>query len=167
MRLNYPRPFAPFAEGFPTPSGRLRFPPPGRAYVAPRSVREAGRSPYPLTLITPASHVFLNTTFGNNPELRRRAKEPVVLVNPADAAERGLVSGQRVRVHNAGGEFLADVEVSDRVARGVVASPKGRWPKLSPGGANPNAVVEERDADLGRGAVYHDNLVELSPCAGS
>lgn len=166
VRLNYPRPFAPFAEGFPTPSGRLRFPPPGRAYVPSRSAREAGRSPYPLTLITPASHVFLNTTFGNNPELRRRAKEPVVLVHPADAAERGLVSGQRVRVHNAGGEFLADVEVSDRVARGVVAAPKGHWPKLSPGGANPNAVVEERDADLGRGAVYHDNLVELSPCAG-
>ncbi len=163
VRLNFPRPFAPFAEGFPTPSGRLRFPPPGRAYVPSRSSREGGRGPYPLTLITPAAHTFLNTTFGNNPELRRRAKEPVVLVNPADAAERGLVSGQRARVHNGGGEFLADVEVSDRVARGVVASPKGRWPKHSPGGANPNAVVEERDADLGRGAVYHDNLVEVSP----
>lgn len=164
VRLNYPRPFAPFAEGrFPTPSGRLRFPPPGKAYVPSLSAREAGLGPYPLTLITPAAHVFLNTTFGNNPELRRRAKEPVVLVNPADAAERGLANGQRVRVHNAWGGFLADVEVSDRVARGVVASPKGRWPKLSPGGANPNAVVQERDADLGRGAVYHDNLVEISP----
>ena len=86
-----------------------------------------------------------------------------MLVNPADAEARGLVGGQRVRVHNAGGAFLADVEVSDRVARGVVAAPKGRWPKLTPGGTNPNAVVEERQADLGRGAVYHDNLVEISP----
>ncbi|MEU8251421.1 molybdopterin oxidoreductase family protein [Nonomuraea sp. NPDC048916] len=166
VRMNYPKPFVPFADGFPTPSGRLRFPPAGQAYVPPLSARTAGDSPYKLTLITPAAHTFLNTVFGNNPELRRRAKEPVVLVNPADAAERGLVSGQRVRVHNGRGEFLADVEVSDRVARGVVASPKGRWPKHSPGGANPNAVVEERDADLGRGAVYHDNLVEISPCAG-
>ncbi|WP_336214688.1 molybdopterin-containing oxidoreductase family protein [Nonomuraea sp. LPB2021202275-12-8] len=166
VRMNYPVPFAPYAGGFPTESGRLRFPPAGKAYVPSRSARTAGDAPYPLTLITPASHTFLNTTFGNNPELLRRAKEPVVLVNPADAEARGLVGGQRVRVHNAGGEFLADVEVSDRVARGVVATPKGRWPKLSPGGANPNAVVEERDADLGRGAVYHDNLVEVSPCAG-
>ncbi|MCA2183459.1 molybdopterin-containing oxidoreductase family protein [Nonomuraea cavernae] len=166
VRLNHPKPFLPFADGFPTPSGRLRFPPAGEAYVPPLSVRTAGGSPYGLTLITPAAHTFLNTVFGNNPELRRRAKEPVVLVNPADAAERGLVSGQRARVHNDRGEFLADVEVSDRVARGVVASPKGRWPKHSPGGANANAVVEERDADLGRGAVYHDNLVEVSPCAG-
>lgn len=163
VRMNYPKPFAPFADGFPTPSGRLRFPPPGKAYVPSRSAGAAGRPPYPLTLITPAAHTFLNTTFANNPELLRRAKEPVVLVNPADAAARGLTDGQRVRVHNAVGAFLADVEVSDRVAPGVVASPKGRWPKLTPGGANPNAVVEERDADLGRGAVYHDNLVEVTP----
>ncbi|TDE34278.1 molybdopterin oxidoreductase family protein [Nonomuraea mesophila] len=162
VRMNYPKPFAPFADGFPTPSGRLRFPPAKEAYVPPHSVRAAGSSPYRLTLITPASHLFLNTTFGNNPELRRRAKDPVVLVNPADAAERGLAGGQRVRVHNDGGEFLADVEISDRVAAGVVASPKGRWPKFTPGGANPNAVVAERDGDMGRGPAFHDNLVEIS-----
>jgi anaerobic selenocysteine-containing dehydrogenase len=164
-RMNYPEPFAPFAEGFPTRSGRLRFPPRGKAYVASHAMLTAGDSPYPLTLITPASHMFLNTTFGNNPELRRRAKEPVVLMHAADAAARGLEDGQRVRVHNAGGEFVADVEISDRVARGVVATPKGRWAKFSPGGSNPNAVVAERDADLGRGPLYHDNLVEVSPCA--
>ncbi|MDA0640495.1 molybdopterin-containing oxidoreductase family protein [Nonomuraea ferruginea] len=162
VRMNYPEPFTPFAEGFPTRSGRMRFPPRGKAYVPSRSSQTDGG----LVLITPAPHTFLNTTFANNPELLRRAKDPVVLVHPADAAARGLSDGQRVRVRNAFGEFLADVEVSDRVAPGVVASPKGRWPKLSPGGANANAVVEERDADLGRGAVYHDNRVELIPCAG-
>lgn len=160
VRMNYPKPFAPFAEGFPTNSGRLRFPRAGKAYVPPATAGADG-----LTLITPAAHTFINTTFANNPELLRRAKEPVVLVNPADAAARGLVDGQRARVHNHNGEFLADVEVSDRVAPGVVASPKGRWPKLSPGNSNPNAVVDERDADMGRGAVYHDNIVEVTPCA--
>ncbi|MEV0621609.1 molybdopterin-dependent oxidoreductase [Nonomuraea sp. NPDC050404] len=160
VRMNYPQPFAPFAEGFPTRSGRLRFPQPGKAYV-PSHTATAGQGT--LTLVTPASHTFLNTTFGNNPELRRRAKDPVVLVNPADAAARGLSHGQRVRVHNDGGEFQADVEISDRVSAGVVASTKGRWPKLSPGGANPNAVVAERDGDMGMGPAYHDNLVEISP----
>jgi anaerobic selenocysteine-containing dehydrogenase len=158
VRMNYPKPFAPFAEGFPTPSGRMRFPRSGEAYVPPYTAGKDG-----LTLITPAAHTFLNSTFGNNPELLRRAKNPVVLVSAADATARGLTDGQRVRVHNAGGEFLADVEISDRVAPGVVASPKGRWPKLSPGGGNVNAVVAERDADMGRGALYHDNIVELSP----
>lgn len=158
-RLNYPQPFTPFATGFPTPTGRLCFPPRGKAYAPPRS---AGASPYGLTLITPAAHTFLNTVFGNNPELVRRAKEPVVLMNAADAAARGLRAGERVRVHNDHGEFPALVEISDRVAPGVVAARKGHWPKLS-GGANPNAVVGEADADLGRGALYHDNRVEVSP----
>ncbi|NUT44254.1 MAG: molybdopterin-dependent oxidoreductase [Thermoactinospora sp.] len=160
VRMNYPEPFVPFAEGFPTSTGRMRFPSAGKAYVPPSWLSDA--SPYPLTLITPAAHTFLNTTFANNPELLRRAKDPAVLVNAADAASRGLAAGQRVRIHNDRGGFEAVVEISDRVAPGVVASPKGRWPKLS-GGSNPNAVVQEKDADLGRGALYHDNRVEISP----
>ncbi|MFD8532430.1 molybdopterin-dependent oxidoreductase [Streptosporangium canum] len=163
VRLNVPQPFVPFADGFPTPSGRLEFGS-GPAYVPPHTA-SAERGPYPLALITPASHTFLNTIFGNNPELLRRSKGPRVLVSPADAAQRGLSDGQRARVFNDNGEFEAVVEISDRVRPGVVASTKGHWRKLSPGGATVNAVVDERDADMGRGAVYHDNLVELSPCA--
>ncbi|GAT70557.1 molybdopterin oxidoreductase [Planomonospora sphaerica] len=161
VRLSVPRPFLPFADGFPTPSGRLRFPS-GPAYVPPRTAT-APRERHPLVLVTPASHTFLNTTFGNNPELRRRSKGPRVLVNPADAAARGLASGQRARVFNDGGAFEAEVEVTETVRPGVVASTKGHWRKLSPGGSTVNAVVGEHDADLGRGATYHDNLVEVAP----
>lgn len=162
VRLSVPQPFVPFADGFPTPSGRLEFGS-GPAYV-PSHTASAERGAYPLALITPAAHTFLNTIFGNNAELLRRSKGPRILVNPVDAAQRGLADGQRVRVFNAGGGFEAVAEISDRVQPGVVASTKGHWRKLSPGGATVNAVVEERDADMGRGAVYHDNLVELSPC---
>ncbi|ADG90014.1 molybdopterin oxidoreductase [Thermobispora bispora] len=172
-RLDVPDPFLPFADGFPTPSGRLEF-------VSARAEADgqprvpgytpsltAGTAPadraYPLTLITPAQHMFLNTTFGNNPELLRRSKGPKVLVNEADAKPRGLVDGQLARVFNRNGEFTAYVEITDRVRPGVVAAPKGHWPKLSPGGANPNAVVDERDADMGKGAVFHDNFVDIAP----
>ncbi|MBB5626988.1 molybdopterin-containing oxidoreductase family protein [Sphaerisporangium krabiense] len=160
-RLNYPNPFVPFAGGFPTPSRRLRFVPEGKGYVPPATARADG--PYKLALITPAPHVFLNTVFGNNPELARRAGAPKVLVNAKDAADRGLSDGQRVRVFNGHGAMTAELQVSDRVAPGVVAAPKGSWPKLSPDGVNVNVLVEERDADMGRGAVYHDNLVEIGP----
>jgi hypothetical protein len=50
--------------------------------------------------------------------------------------------------------------VSDVVRPGVVASTKGYWSKLL-GGANINATVDERDSDMGHGAVYHDNRVEV------
>ncbi|MEW9528639.1 molybdopterin-dependent oxidoreductase [Microbispora sp. NPDC049125] len=172
VRLDVADPFVPFTEGFPTPSGRLEFVseraeaaglPRVAGYVPSLTARTAPADrEFPLTMITPASHTFLNTTFGNNPELLKRSKGPRVLVNEADATPRGLADGQAARVFNGSGEFTAYVEISDRVRPGVVAAPKGHWPKLS-AGANPNAAIDERDADMGRGAVYHDTMVEVAP----
>jgi hypothetical protein len=44
----------------------------------------------------------------------------------------------------------------------VVASTKGRWPGCSKEGATINATVDERDSDMGGGAVYHDNRVRVN-----
>jgi anaerobic selenocysteine-containing dehydrogenase len=64
-------------------------------------------------------------------------------------------------VYNDRGEFRARVIVGDRVPPGVAAGVKGFWPKHVPGGANANATVAERDADMGGGAVFHDNRVQV------
>jgi anaerobic selenocysteine-containing dehydrogenase len=166
VRLNYPRPFVPFADGFDTPSGKLEF--------ASESARRAGHDPLPtytppleavdgdgwgLALVAPASHYFLNTIFANDARARRRTGGPRIRVHPDDAAQRGLVDGEAARVHNGRGEFLAIVEVTDAVRPGVAASTKGHW--LKHVGANANATVVERDADMGSGAVFHDNRVEV------
>ena len=172
VRLNYPRPFVPFADGFPTPSGKLEFyseraaadgldplcgyTPPREAAAVDRSVTECS-----LALIAPASHYFMNTMFANNPRLLRKAGRPRIVLHPDDAADRGLSSGDQARVFNARGSFAAEVEVSDAVRPGVVASTKGYWSKLL-GGPNINATVDERDSDMGHGAVYHDNRVEVA-----
>ena len=55
--------------------------------------------------------------------------------------------------------------VSDRVPAGVTAGIKGFWPKRVGGGANANATVAERDSDMGGGAVFHDNRVEVERVA--
>ncbi|WP_306359024.1 MULTISPECIES: molybdopterin-dependent oxidoreductase [unclassified Nocardia] len=159
------------AEGFlkvdkgPVPAGKLSF-------VSERAVR-AGHERLPdytppgdpgdgLVLISAASHYFLNSTFGANPELRRRAGEATVAVHPEDAAARGLSDGTPVLVSNARGGFEAVVAVTDRVRPGVAATTKGRWAKFS-GGATVNATIAERDADYGGGAVFHDNRVRITP----
>jgi anaerobic selenocysteine-containing dehydrogenase len=173
LRLSVPQPFVPFADGFPSPSGKLEFvsermrdagldPVAGYtpAYEAPQAGTAAAGA-YPLALITPASHHFLNSIFANIPAQLARSGAPTLLIHPADAAPRGITDGASVRVFNARGWFAAAAAVSDRVRRGVVASPKGRWPGLS-GGATPNATVDERDSDMGGGAVYHDNRVEVA-----
>ena len=167
MRLEDP-PFVPFADGFPTPSGKLEFW--SETAVAHGLDALPGYTPpalsewdaeHPLALVAPASHWFLNTIFANKPDLMQRAGEPVITLHPDDAVMRGLTDGDQARVFNARGEFLAKVEVADRVRPGVVASTKGHWLKHVRGGANINATVEERDSDMGGGAIYHDNRVEV------
>jgi anaerobic selenocysteine-containing dehydrogenase len=72
-----------------------------------------------------------------------------------------------VRVGNARGSFVAVADVSDRVRPGVVASPKGRWPRDAKESSTVNATVDERDSDMGGGAVFHDNRVRVDKTASS
>jgi formylmethanofuran dehydrogenase subunit D len=170
-RLRYDQPFVPFADGFPTPSGRLELfseraardgHDPLPTYTPPVEVADAGVvGPGRLALIAGASHWFLNSMFANAPGQIARAGAPVVLLHPDDAAERGLREGDRIRIHNARGSFEAVAGVSDATRRGVAAASKGHWPKLLPGRANVNATVEERDTDMGGGPVFHDNAVAI------
>jgi anaerobic selenocysteine-containing dehydrogenase len=174
-RLAVPTPFVPFGTGFPTPSGRLEFDSPRMVevgldpvptYTPPyeAAAREPGR--YPLALIAPASHYLLNSMFANVPELERRQGAPSIALHPDDAAARGLGEGDVARVFNDRGEFRATVRVSDRVRPGVVAASKGFWPKRVAGASNVNSTVAERDSDMGGGAVFHDNRVQISRALG-
>jgi anaerobic selenocysteine-containing dehydrogenase len=173
MRLDYPEPFAPFADGFPSPSGKLEFfsermaaagldplagyTPPYEA--AQRDTPLAAR--FPLALIAGADHYLLNSLFANIPGQSRRSGPPLVRIHPDDAVPRSLATGQEARVFNDRGAFVARVEVTDRVRRGVIATTKGRWPRHVKGGTTVNATVDERDSDMGGGAVFHDNRVEV------
>jgi anaerobic selenocysteine-containing dehydrogenase len=173
MRLNYPDPFVPFADKFPTPSGKLEFvserlaqmgldPVAGYTPSHESSQRDTALTDrYPLALVAPANHFFLNSIFANMPGQRQRAGLATLLIHPEDAALRNIGAGDEVRVGNARGAFFAVADVSDRVRPGVVASTKGRWPGFSKAGATINATVTERDADMGSGAVYHDNRVQV------
>jgi anaerobic selenocysteine-containing dehydrogenase len=179
IRLNYPDPFVPFATAFPSPSGKLEFVSERMAQAGLDPV--AGYTPayetsqrdttlardYPLALVTPANHYFLNSIFANVPRQQQRAGVATLVIHPEDAAPRGLATGDEVRVANARGSFLAVADVSDRIRRGVVASTKGRWPGGSRGGATVNATVDERDSDMGPGAVYHDNRVRVDKSPSS
>jgi len=173
MRLGEPQPWAPLAKGFPSPSGRLEFyseraaaagldPLPAYTppYEAVTADVEVGRR-FPLALIAPAGPHFLNTEFSNLPALRDKAGPQRVLLHADDAAPRGLSDGDVARVWNDRGEYLALVQISDRVPPGIVGGAKGHWPKLNPGGTSIAATVMEKDADMGRGAVFHDNRVEV------
>lgn len=174
MRLNVPTPYLPYADGaFPTPSGKCEFRSARMAelgfdplpdYIAPYESVE--RDPalvkrFPLTLISSPAHTFLNSTFVNVTSLRRQAREPEVLLHPADAARRGIVAGAAVTVRNDRGAFLAKARVEPSIREGVAWAPSIWWGKLAGDGANANQTTSQRVTDLGDGPVFYDNQVEI------
>jgi anaerobic selenocysteine-containing dehydrogenase len=82
--------------------------------------------PGSLQLLTPKSHYFLNSSFGNMPRQRKAMKCPTLDMNPQDAETRGLEDGQQVIVKNKRGEFRVLLHVTDAIRPGVLSLP-GKW----------------------------------------
>lgn len=169
MRLNLPDPFIPYGEAgsLRTPSGRIEiFSETLEAmgfdglpcYIAPEETGGA----YPLTLLSPPEHPLLNSTFANVPRLAAAAGRPTVLINELDAARRGIGDGSDTRIWNDRGDFVASAVVTDAVSPGVIASYGVRWAKNSPEGKTVNDTTSQRETDLGGGAVFYDNAVEIA-----
>jgi anaerobic selenocysteine-containing dehydrogenase len=176
IRLNVPERFAPFAEGnFLTPSRKCEFfseslrlqgMDPLPTYIPPRE--SVATSPelaekYPLALLSPPAHNFLNSSFANLPSFIHAEKEPMLDMHPDDAALRLLKDGSRVVIFNDRGSFSAKLRITDKASKGVVVALSIWWRKLSPDGRNVNDVTSQELTDLGAAATFYDVLVEVAP----
>ena len=122
---------------------------------------ETASNDYPLTLITPPNHFFLNSTFANLPELRAQAGGPSLEIHPLDAAARQILDGDWVEVFNERGSCLLRAEVKESVLPGVVVS-AGIWRAQDHAdGHGINSLTPGRLADLGNGATFFSNLVQV------
>jgi anaerobic selenocysteine-containing dehydrogenase len=174
VRLNIPEEYKPFAEGnFPSPSGKCELfserleaegLDPVPTYIPPRESRLSNpelAKEYPLELISPPPEGFLNTTFGNMAKTLEREKTPGVVINPEDAAKRGITNGDIVRVFNGRGGCQLQARVSTDARPGVAVAWSIWWTKLSPDGRNVNQTTGQGLTDMGGGATFYDNLVEI------
>ena len=116
---------------------------------------------FPLALISPPAHSFLNSTFVNVASLRRAAGKPTLEIHADDAARRGIAPGARVTIFNDRGTFTAEAVVTDRVRPGVVSAPSIWWGKLTEDGSNANQTTSQALTDIGGGATFYDNLVDV------
>jgi anaerobic selenocysteine-containing dehydrogenase len=144
-----------------TPSGKVELESPmlGARYGAALPGYRPLVSPYPLTLITPASDKRITSTFGGLP---CNDATPALEMNPVDAAARGLVDGQAVKVWNALGQVFLPLRITANVRPGVVSSDKGAWLRTSPNGQTVSALAPTHKADLADGACYNDSRVEVA-----
>jgi anaerobic selenocysteine-containing dehydrogenase len=183
-KLRYPAPaeFAPYAEGgFATASGRTEFRLSGGNFVLPvfrqgytefqgesdldplPAYVEEPPAAYPLRMVTPRAHSFLNSQYANMERQGSAEGTQHVQLHPAAASVRAISDGQRVRVFNDQGSFEAVARVSDGVVPDAVIAPYGYWKAHVGGGSTTAAVTSAEQTDIGRGAIYSHVAVDVRP----
>jgi anaerobic selenocysteine-containing dehydrogenase len=156
---------------FPTPSGKIELESAEAVerwgigalptYAEPvESVRREHPGPgeYPLYMLTPNTKNRIHSQFGNLRMIRQFGDTPVAVMNPEDADERSLSDGDEIRIFNQRGELRVEVQLDSGLKAGCVCLTNGWW--ISEGGAV-NILSAARETDIGYGAAFHDNRVQV------
>ncbi|WP_199253484.1 molybdopterin-containing oxidoreductase family protein [Mycolicibacterium mengxianglii] len=131
-------------------------------YVPPFESRQSNpvlAERFPLSIITPKPHAFLNSQYGNAPDKQAAQGELRVFIHPVDAAEREILDGDLVRVFNDRGAFEAPAVLDAGLITGLVMSNVGYWQDKT--NTTVNAITSDRHCEFGNAGVYGDNLVEV------
>jgi anaerobic selenocysteine-containing dehydrogenase len=130
-------------------------------FESPHSNPELARR-YPLNIVSPKPHAFLNSQYGNAHDKQRVQGEQRIFLHPDDAAERGITSGDQVQVFNDRGTFQGPAKIDDALMPGLVMANVGHWSSFSPGLSSVNSITLDQHCTLGNAGVYSDNLVEVA-----
>ena len=146
----------PFADGFPTPSGKVE--------IASAQAVEAGAPRLPfahadahaaagrLRVLSPASPWTMNSAYANDPAIRRKLGKATLAIHPDDAG--GFIDGEEILLRNPEGALKFFLKLDATLPRGVALAPKGRWPRFSDG-HNINALYNGAHADIGESSCVH------------
>ncbi len=151
---------------FPTPSGKIELlskeaeerwsVDPLPRYREPKEGGSFGR--YPLNFLTPNTKNRIHSQFGNLSMIRAVDSSFYLAIHPADAAARSIRDGDYVRIFNTRGSLNAHALIDLGIKPGCVSMPNGLW--VAEGGAV-NCCSSGRETDMGYGAAFHDNMVEV------
>ena len=114
---------------------------------------------YPLNIISPKSHGFLNSCYANMEHKIKGQGEQSLLMNAEDAIARGIHDGDMARIFNDRGQFEAKVNCSADVSPGIVVVTLGYWRQLNKGTVNSISTADL--VNMGNAPAFSDNLVEV------
>ena len=132
-------------------------------YVPPRESSETNPNlakKYPLNIISPKSHAFLNSSYANMANKIKVQGEQFVMINKIDAKARNIDNGSRVRVHNDRGSFIGVSIITDDVNSGIIVTSLGHWRQNNRSGTV-NSISSAEFANMGNAPTFSDNLVEV------
>jgi anaerobic selenocysteine-containing dehydrogenase len=123
---------------------------------------------YPLRLISPKSPHRTHSQGSNISAVCEKAAH-VLTMHPQDAAARGVVDGDMVRLFNAQGESRVRACLSEDIIPGVVCLPEGVWVELDAAGADvagsANMFTTTKGTAPGMACIMHAVEVEVGKCA--
>jgi trimethylamine-N-oxide reductase (cytochrome c) len=152
----------PLLNALPTPSGKIEIfstaiermkyddCPPHPTWLEPLERLGGKGVKYPLHVNSAHPESRLHSQLCGSDVVRKlyavAGREPC-LINPADAAARGIVSGDVVRLHNDRGQCLAGAVVTDDIRPGVVRLNEGGWYDPQDAGS-PNTLCKYGDVNV-------------------
>jgi len=118
---------------------------------------------FPLNIISPKSHGFLNSCYANDTRKQKGQGEQSILLNKLDAETRNIKDGSVIKVFNDRGSFKGVAKISEDVNAGIVVATLGYWRQLNDGTVNCISFAEF--GDMGHSPTYSDNLVDVGLAA--
>ena len=120
---------------------------------------DAATEAHPFRMVAAPARQFLNSTFSQVPESRRREIRPSVMLHPDDAARLGIDDGGPVEIGNDRGVVSLHAKLSSGMQPGVVVV-ESVWPAADfGGGMGVNMLISAQAAAPAGGAVFHDTAV--------
>ncbi|HWH49699.1 MAG TPA: molybdopterin-dependent oxidoreductase [Burkholderiales bacterium] len=162
---------------WPTPSGKIEIYSEALAQLGvdplPAHVDEveglsgaAANGDYPLQVISAATHYFIGASFQHVPRLQEMMARATFEVSPSDARARGIGNGDYCRLYNDRGEVFGHALIVEGLLPGVIGTQKQLQGSRQRGGVNVNALVSQREADMGRGPVFFSTLAQIEKVKG-
>jgi anaerobic dimethyl sulfoxide reductase subunit A len=151
--------------------------PSGKVEIASRAYQNATAGPafpgwqappcddrYPLQLISPKSALRTHSQGSNIAEIQKKEAHCLTM-HPADAAKRGIKTGELVLLHNEQGKAHLLVRLSEDIVPGVVCLPEGRWADLDNAGietgGSANMFTSTTGTAASLSAIMHGVGVEV------
>lgn len=119
------------------------------------------RKTYPLQVISAATHYFIGASFQYVPRLQEMNARPTFELSPQDAQARGIEDGDDCRLFNDRGEVFGHARIVHGLLPGVVGAQKQLQGSKMRNGVNVNALVSQRESDMGHGPVFYSTLAQI------
>lgn len=113
---------------------------------------------YPFNLLTPTTKNRVHSQFGNLNLIRQFDPHPTVEIASSDAQIKKIKNGDLVRVFNQRGEVILTAKINYSLLEGCLVIYNGLW--ISEG-VGVNFLSAPRETDMGYGAAFHDNRVNV------